>query len=350
MKTYILKIVALFAIFSSGEALAAIPPRGLVLYTEPPADYVLNLEFITLTGTSVAYATVSLPNGKKQEIPRGGIVAIINYPPEAPTESLPQDAATAMQAIKAARTKYPQFTGKLDGALTKWTNSLEVYRQRQRAAKAAMPTPTAGLTLEADGVAYSQVVLKSFDGVTVGISHSSGVARIPAIKLKPEQIVALNATSTYVRIENEKVMKSTPSQRVPATTTESRGTPQSSVKTKNSIPEPREDLSVTLAWMENRAREAKSLFPNSTSDEEAMKSANQLFPGFSELSTRDATEMLTGLNSTRRVCNIEPEVFVQAIRKIYPSFRREYSMMQAARQTADAIMQGAVASKLQEGR
>lgn len=211
MKKHILKVIALLAILmTSGEALAALPPRGLVLYTQPPGDYALNLEFVTLTYTNIAYATVTLPNGKKEEIPRGGIVAVINYPPEVQTDSLPQDAATATQIIKNARSKYPQFGAKLDAVLAKWTNSLEVYHQKQRLAPHTPLKPPVGLSLEVDGTAYTQVVMTSFDGTTVGITHEAGAARIPAVKLNAGQIAALNATSTAVRIDPSKITVAAP--------------------------------------------------------------------------------------------------------------------------------------------
>jgi hypothetical protein len=212
MKSFILKgvVILTFAIPCS-EALAATPSRGLVIYSDIPSTYAETLEFVTITSTNAVIETVVLPNGKRQEIPRGGIIAIINYPPAAPAESLPQDAATALRSIEALRPKYPQFAAKLDAAQTKWNNSLEVYRQQQlRLTKATLAAPAKSLILDVEGVRYEQVSLTSFDGATVGIAHSAGVAGISAIKLKPEQIVALNATSTTVRIDSTKIVAATP--------------------------------------------------------------------------------------------------------------------------------------------
>lgn len=211
MKSHILKLAVMMAtILTCGETLAATLPRGLVLFTEPPADYVQNLEFVTLTNTSVVHATAVLSSGRKQEIPRVGIVAVIPYPPEVASPSHSQDAAAGLQAIKVARGKYPQFAAKLDAAQARWSNSLEVFRQRQRMTKAALPPVASTLSLEIEGFTYAQAVLTSFDGVTVGIAHEAGAARIPAIKLKPEQITGLNATSSLVRIDPKAITDSPP--------------------------------------------------------------------------------------------------------------------------------------------
>jgi hypothetical protein len=212
MNTFIRKWIAL-AILIPGTALCA-ESRGLVLYTEPPADYVVPLEFVTLTATSVAYVTVVSFTGKQQEIPRGGIIAIINYPPEIPTASLAAEVETTTRKIQALIQKYPDCRVRLNAALTKWTTGLDAYRQHL--SKAVPQKAVTTLTLTVDGVSYAQVVLTSFDGTTISIDHEAGVARIPAIKLKPEQIVALNATSTTARIEATRII-SPPSPGIPAT-------------------------------------------------------------------------------------------------------------------------------------
>lgn len=203
-------IFALTILIACGRALAASPSRGLIIYSDIPSTYAETLEFVTVTNTNTIIATAVLPSGKKQELPRGGIIAIINYPPLKPTESLPQEADAALRSIQALRPKYPQFAAKLDAAQIKWNNGLEVYRQSQRLSKATPAPSSKSLTLEVEGVRYEQVVITSFDGAMVGIAHSAGVAGIAAIKLKPEQIAALNATSPAVRIDPSKIVAATP--------------------------------------------------------------------------------------------------------------------------------------------
>ncbi|MEP6671425.1 MAG: hypothetical protein ABJF10_19845 [Chthoniobacter sp.] len=210
LKSFILKWIAIMAILVPCGALAATPARGLVIYSDIPITYAETLEFVTITNTNAIIATAILPNGKRQEIARGGIIAAINYPPDTQMESLPQEAATALGTIRTLRPKYPQFSAKLDAIQTRWSNSLDVYRQRQRSANATPAKSVPTLTLEVDGSKYSQVELTSFDGATVGIAHAAGVAGIPATKLKPEQIVALNATSLAIRIDPTKIVAATP--------------------------------------------------------------------------------------------------------------------------------------------
>jgi hypothetical protein len=199
-------IGVLMILLSCGETIAASPSGGLVIYQDLPSTYVEALEFVTINATSVTFTTVDLPSGKKQEIPRAGIIAVLDYPPVPPTDAVPQEAETTFRSIQKVRPKYPQFTAKLDAIQAKWTNSLDVYRQRQRTAKAS-PTPTSkALTLKVDGIVYEQVVLTSFNGATVGIEHSAGVADFRAIKLTPEQIAALNRTSSTVQIDPTKIV------------------------------------------------------------------------------------------------------------------------------------------------
>jgi hypothetical protein len=207
MKSLIISLVALWAIFiPSGELLGAEAARGLVLYDEPPATYVLILEFVNIRTTSVAFVTATLPDGTKQELPRSGIVAVIDYPPDTPGGSFPTDAATATQNIRAFSAKYPQCAAKLNKALTKWTNALAFFQQKQKTASVApLATPSRGTTLEVGGVKYTDVTLKSFDGTFIEIEHTAGFARIPATKLKPEQIAALNVTSSAIHIDSGKI-------------------------------------------------------------------------------------------------------------------------------------------------
>jgi len=209
MKNLILKWIALFAIFTlTGEALADTPLRGLVVFTQPPADYAMAVEFTAFETTNVAFATATRADGKKQEIPRGGILAVINYPGTQSGASLEKEAATAKQNIQTLRAKYPQLTAKLDRVGAAWTNALTISRQKQGTVSSSQPpTRSAGLALEIDGVNYTGLTLTAFDGALVSFEHSGGIARIAAGKLKPEQITALNATTTSVRIDPSKIVQ-----------------------------------------------------------------------------------------------------------------------------------------------
>jgi len=212
MKSLIMKIIGILAILIPfGEVFGAGAVRGVVLYDEPPATYVVALEFVTIRTTSVAFVTVTLPDGRKQELPRSGVVAVIDYPPEIPGGSLAKDAATATRNIQALSSKYPQCAVKLNAALTKWTNAVAFYQQKQKAATPSpSSTPSQANTLEIGGVKYTNVTLKSFDGGFIDIEHAAGFARIPAIQLKPEQIAMLNTTSSAVRIDPTKIAAATP--------------------------------------------------------------------------------------------------------------------------------------------
>jgi len=212
VKPQIQRLIAILMVFLAVNTLqAAAIIRGVVLFDEPPQTYVQALEFVTLETTSVAYVTASLPDGKKREIPRTGIVAVINYPTQLPTEQFPNEAATTTQNIQALRSKYPQYVVKLDKALAAWTTALAVYQQKQKSATTAKPaTPSPGTTLEMGDVNYTGVILTSFDGAFVGIEHAAGFARIPVHKLKPEQIAALNGTTSSVRIDPAKIVQEPP--------------------------------------------------------------------------------------------------------------------------------------------
>ncbi|MEA3208566.1 MAG: hypothetical protein QOE70_1623 [Chthoniobacter sp.] len=108
-----------------------------------------------------------------------------------------------------------------------------------------------------------------------------------------------------------------------------------------------QDDSATAGWMQNFLREAKSLFYDARSDEEALQAAIDLFEGINALTLREATSILSNLNSTRRVTNIAPPDFLKALRRIYPTFRREMPLTIAARETAESIMRGNIATELQ---
>jgi hypothetical protein len=135
MKSLIIILIALLAILiPSREVLGAGAARGLVLYDQPPSTYVVPLEFFAIRTTSVAFVRVTLPDGRQQEIPRAGVVAVIDYPPDSPAASFPTETAAATQNIRALSAKYPQCATKLNKALTKWTNALAFFQQKQKAA------------------------------------------------------------------------------------------------------------------------------------------------------------------------------------------------------------------------
>jgi hypothetical protein len=184
---------------------------------QPPATYVTAREFVAIEKTSVVHATVTLPDGGKQEIPRAGIVAIIDYPPNLTTGAFAKDAATAIQSIQALGSKYPEYSGKLNKALAAWTAALTGFQlQARQSAETTRPKTTPrGISLEIDGVKYADATLASFDGAFVGIEHSAGIERIPAIKLKPEQIAALNGTMSSVRIDPAQINQQPPANTAP---------------------------------------------------------------------------------------------------------------------------------------
>jgi hypothetical protein len=268
MKSLTIKLVALMAILIlSGEVRGAGAARSLVLYDEPPATYVVALEFVTIRTTSVAFVTVTLPDGRKQELPRSGIVAIIEYPPDTPTGSFPNDATTTTQNIRALSAKYPQCAAKLNRALNKWTNALAFYQQKQKSASAVPQTPPArGTTIQIGGVKYTDATLTSFDGVFVGIEHSAGFARIPAISLKTEQILALNATSSSVRIDPSKIVVAMSKA---AATPPVRGDQNTTVsvvaKTQGSAPVAPEDIS-EIARLKDLVAQADALIQKLTTE------------------------------------------------------------------------------------
>ena len=214
MKLLVEKLILILAIFGSASgAFAATAARGLVLWRQPPADAVSALEFVTVTRSNVAFSSVLLPTGERLEIPRGGVVAFIDYPSETPTVS---EAEAAIRNLEAAIPKYPFCTARLRAALTKWNNALAFSRQLSRKPVATPAKAASVPALLVDGVKYAEATLSSFDGATVGIEHANGVAKIAAKQLMPPQITALNATSTSVRIDLTRIASpSAPSRALP---------------------------------------------------------------------------------------------------------------------------------------
>lgn len=208
MKFFVSKMVACLAIFNLCSNLhAANPARALVLYNEPPSSYVTALEIVTLNPGSVAYSIAVLPDGKKLEIPRAGIIAVIDYPPQSTARVTEQEAAAALQKIASSVQKYPQYRTKLDAASAKWNNALAIAKKAAKTTTAQSPIKNTGPELEIDGVKYLNVALVSFTGTEVAISHADGVAKIPATTLTASQIAVLNATNTAIRIDAAQVVK-----------------------------------------------------------------------------------------------------------------------------------------------
>jgi hypothetical protein len=66
---------------------------------------------------------------------------------------------------------------------------------------ASQPAPLPTLTVTEK--TYENVSLTGFDGTTVVISHSAGVANLPVTVLKPDQIRMLNGTSEKIKVTVE---------------------------------------------------------------------------------------------------------------------------------------------------
>jgi len=171
-----------------------------MILTDPPSTYVEAIEFTTIR-PGTPYSTLILPNGEPRQNDNSGFLVKIDYPPAGASPDLIPLAESNMKAIREAVAKYPQYKLKLQAALTKWQTSLEVYKQMAKSAPPSTLEPAKLATLLVDGAKFENVTLTSVAGEAVGISHESGVTKIPIAKLTKDQILALNKTSAAVRVD-----------------------------------------------------------------------------------------------------------------------------------------------------
>ena len=185
------------------------PAMGLVIYNEPPGTYIEALEFTSLTRGNIQYSTVVLPSGARQQIPNSGIQALIKYPPINVVSMSQDEAESTIKQVHDLQGQFPQPQCKppLERVLAKWQNALAVYKQMAKSAPPSSKDPGKMPALQIDGTAYENVTLTSIDAEVAGISHESGVSKIPIAKLTKDQILALNKTSASVRIDPDWAVK-----------------------------------------------------------------------------------------------------------------------------------------------
>lgn len=168
---------------------------SIVLFTRPPAPYPEALDIVSLTKQSVAFAQIVRPNGAREEIPAGGIVAIIEYPPAQPDGATAQRAATALTQIDAAlakfpRAQFPQIEAKLVPLAAKWRSAQQLAAAaaiRLAATPVRPPPAIQGLTITTtDGQQFDGVTSTKVEGEILSFEHSAGVASVPLAKLTPE--------------------------------------------------------------------------------------------------------------------------------------------------------------------
>ena len=140
-------------------------------------------------------AQIVQPNGAREEIPAGGIIAIIEYPPAQPDGATTQRAATALNQIDALlakfpRAQFPQIHAKLVPLAAKWRSAQQLAATAATSLAAATvrpPSSTQGLIITTtDGQRFDGVTSTKVDGETLSFEHSAGVASVPLAKLTPE--------------------------------------------------------------------------------------------------------------------------------------------------------------------
>jgi hypothetical protein len=199
-------IAAAFIVFTTACLLAASPPKGLLIYSEPPSTYAESCEFTTIT-SGPAYIIVVRPDGQKFQMNSNAVMNAVEYPPLNPQTDTQEKASLNLDKIHSLERRYPQFLQRLQAAEAKWTNALAFAKQMAASTPAKVNTPakeespSAGFSLTVNGVKYTDVQLTSVDDDSAGISHSDGVAKLPLEVLTNEQIAALNGTSSTAHID-----------------------------------------------------------------------------------------------------------------------------------------------------
>ena len=206
MKHYSKSILFLFIVMEgifSQYLIAQNPATGLLLITEPPATYIEAVEFVSIKNGTM-YLTITLPSGETRQNYNSGLILKVNYPPtDLSTDISPSDAEANITFIRESIAKYPQHKAKLEAAISKWTNALELHKRIEKQSSTVNHQTSKLSVLQIEDAKFENVTLTSVNALTATITHESGVARISLTKITKDQVIALTQTSTEVQIDPE---------------------------------------------------------------------------------------------------------------------------------------------------
>ncbi|MEP6672810.1 MAG: hypothetical protein ABJF10_26835 [Chthoniobacter sp.] len=179
--------------------------NGLLLYREPPGQYVEALRYFSFTqGASDSVAI--LVTGKPVRVWNSGIIAVLQYPPANVTSVSPENASLMVRQARGMAARLPDYASQINVVVEKWQNaeSFATAAARQIALKNAHAS---SVTLLVGSVRYNAATLSAVGQDDVTIMHANGVAKIPIDALSKDQIVALNKTSTTEKVDPDTLEK-----------------------------------------------------------------------------------------------------------------------------------------------
>ena len=131
----IVAIATVFMIVAAGN-LAALEPKGLLIYSvNPPTNFAI-CEYSLLSPNSASY-TVLLPNGQSFTLAPTALVGVVEYPPD-----MKKAASQNQQAIQTLIQRVPQFKTQLLAVQTQWQNALASANQPAANKGFVMQPPT----------------------------------------------------------------------------------------------------------------------------------------------------------------------------------------------------------------
>jgi hypothetical protein len=169
---------------------------GVILFTD--ASYPVVLDFVSATKANVAFTLVVRPDGRKQEVPNGKIVAIFENPPAQPDAAAAAKAAVALAQIDAAlarfpRRQYPEVHSKLVPLAAKWRAAQQLAASVKTTATPVPSSSTSSVAMAKgtvittlDGQRYDEVSITRVDPDALSFTHAAGAATVDFENLPPE--------------------------------------------------------------------------------------------------------------------------------------------------------------------
>ena len=117
-----------FLTFAAHSLLAATPPKGFLIYSEPPSTYADSCEYSSVNKGPL-YSIVLRPDGKSLQFERNAILTFVDYPTQNPEQDTQDVAAAKLKSIQETMGRYPQFKVRLQAIQTKWENALTAAKQ-----------------------------------------------------------------------------------------------------------------------------------------------------------------------------------------------------------------------------
>jgi outer membrane biosynthesis protein TonB len=225
-------IAASFIVFTAASIFAASPPKGLLIYSEPPSTYAESCEFSAMS-SGPAYTIVIRPDGQKFQMNSNAEINAVEYPSLNPQADTQEKASLNLDKIHSLERRFPQFNAQLQAAEAKWTNAMAFAKQMAANAAKVEAAEMKKAAIEAENKKREEEKRKQEETKLAAEKKKRDEETVAKLKIEQERLAAENKKEEEKKQKlADEAQKQTPQASQQILTSEPTATPlpQSSAK------------------------------------------------------------------------------------------------------------------------